>query len=241
MPSTEPPLAWPPAQGIVTLTREHLEEGLIRRLASARPGAARCLADAELDASIASLLAEYCPQCDIWVFAYGSLIWNPLFRYAERHPVRLDGYHRRFCLWSMTGRGTPDAPGLVLGLDRGGRCKGLAYRISRGDAAEELRLLWRREMVVGSYSPRWVDLVDARSRRIRGIAFIVNRSHPHYAGRLSTERIAQVMSAARGVIGANAEYLRKTVHGLAEHGIHDPHLAELHARLFGADAERDQR
>jgi len=220
------------------LTREHLEQGLIRRLVSNRPGGARCLTDEELDASIAALLADYCPQCDIWVFAYGSLISNPLFPFDERRPALLHGYHRRFCLWSMTGRGTPERPGLVLGLDRGGRCRGLAYRIPRRAAAEELRLLWRREMVVGSYTPRWVELEAGHRDKVRGIAFIVNRAHPHYAGRLATESIAEIMAAAKGVIGANADYLRDTVAGLAEHGIRDTHLGELHSRVFGSEPAR---
>ena len=222
----------------MSLTRQHLESGYIRRIFAARPDGPRCLTDEEHRASIATLLADHCPECDIWVFGYGSLIWNPLFQFAERRIATLHGFHRRFCLWSLTGRGTPENPGLVLGLDRGGRCTGVLYRIPRKAAAEELFLLWRREMVVGSYAPRWVKVRDRHGREVRAIAFIVRRDHPSYAGKLPAERVAATMSTACGAIGPCADYLAKTVEALAEHGIRDPHLTDLHDRVFGTPPPR---
>jgi cation transport protein ChaC len=218
----------------MSLTREHLESGFMRQVFAAHPASGRCLTDEEHAASIAQLLDSYCPKCDIWVFGYGSLVWNPLFHHAERRCATLRGYHRRFCLWSIASRGTPECPGLVLGLDRGGACKGMVFRIPRARANEELRLLWRREMVIGSYEPRWITVRDRSGREIRAIAFVVQREHPAYAGRLPSKRVARTMSIARGELGPSSEYLRKTVEALAEHGIHDAHLFDVHRRVFGA-------
>jgi cation transport protein ChaC len=221
----------------MSLTREDLENGLMRRLFSECQGSIRCLSDEELDASIRCTLGGHAPGEDVWVFGYGSLIWNPLFHHLERRTATLRGYHRRFCLWSVMGRGTPDNPGLVLGLDRGGVCRGVAYRIGAAHAAEELRLLWRREMVVGSYCPRWLK-VETPQRgahgptEVRALAFVVNREHANYAGRLSDECVARSLATARGHIGASAEYLARTFEGLAAHGIHDRHLAGLMNRVL---------
>lgn len=222
----------------MALTREHLESGYIRKVFSARPGGPRCLSDDEHRSSIERLLADHCPECDIWVFGYGSLVWNPLFHFEERRAATLRGYHRRFCLWSTLGRGTPDNPGLVLGLERGGLCRGVVFRIPRSRAGEELLLLWRREMVVGSYHPRWMTVRDSAGRDIRAIAFVVRRDHPTYAGRLPVDRVASAMATAAGAIGPCADYLQRTVEGLAEHGIRDTHLIEVHRRVFGTSPPR---
>jgi cation transport protein ChaC len=228
----------------MSLTREDLENGLMQRLFSECQGGPRCLSDEELDASIRCVLAAHAPGEDIWVFGYGSLVWNPLFHFLERRTATLHGYHRRFCLWSVMGRGTPENPGLVLGLDRGGVCRGVAYRIAAHHAVEELRLLWRREMVVGSYCPRWLKVDSTRhgagSKRredIRALAFVVNREHANYAGRLTDERVATALATAQGHIGASSDYLLKTFEALAAHGIHDRHLAGLRDRILAVQAE----
>ncbi len=114
------------------------------------------LTDEQLSDSLTAMLKARPKGAGWWVFAYGSLLWNPLFPFAEARPAILRGLHRRFCLRSLASRGTPDQPGLVLGLDRGGACTGVAYRLPAPVAMDELHLLWRREMVVGAYRPRWV-------------------------------------------------------------------------------------
>ena len=136
----------PKRRGIVppgmSLTREDLENGRMRQLLAASGHGPRPLTDEELDASIRCVLAGVRTGEDVWIFAYGSLLWNPLLEHDERRPATLRGFHRRFCLWSRMGRGTPDQPGLVLGLDLGGSCHGLAYRLpaaqARGRAAPAL-------------------------------------------------------------------------------------------------------
>lgn len=218
----------------MSLTREDLENGLPRRLWSECAHGPRVLSDSELEASIGCVLSGARTGDDVWVFGYGSLMWNPLFHYVERRPAALRGFHRRFCLWSIAGRGTPERPGLVLGLDLGGQCCGLAYRLSAAHAVAELKLLWQREMVVGSYAPRWVR-IEARpcagsnghTEELRALVFVVNRNHPNYAGRLARETVVASLATARGRIGTAAEYLFNTADALAAHGLRDTHLETL--------------
>ena len=231
----------------MSLTREDLENGRMRRLWSECENGPRPLSDEELDASIGSVLSGACPESDIWVFAYGSLIWNPLFHYDERRPATLRGFHRRFCLWSVMGRGSPERPGLVLGLDRGGACCGLAYRLPAGKAANELRLLWRREMVVGSYVPRWARVETAPGdgdrrcvEELRALVFMVNHNHPNYAGRLAFDAVAHALASAQGHLGSSADYLFHTVDALAAHGLRDAYLERLRNRVRSQHAERDE-
>jgi cation transport protein ChaC len=126
----------------------------------------------------------------------------------------------------MGSRGTVKVPGLVLGLDRGGSCHGVAYRLPARCARAELALLWRREMVVGSYKPRWLQ-VHSSGHSLTALAFVVNRAHPQYAGRLSPQKQAKVLAAAQGVFGSSADYLERARVALVTHGIVDPYLERL--------------
>ncbi|MCK7491255.1 MAG: gamma-glutamylcyclotransferase [Comamonadaceae bacterium] len=114
------------------------------------------LSEAALEASLQQALAQRPAGPDVWLFGYGSLVWNPFIRFLERRPGTVRGYHRRFCLWSRINRGTPEQPGLALGLEPGGACRGVVFRMDDDVAEDELRILWRREMMLGSYVPRWV-------------------------------------------------------------------------------------
>jgi glutathione-specific gamma-glutamylcyclotransferase len=220
----------------MTLTRADLEADRLRKLfREANPGV-QVLTDAELEASVGGLLDQHSQGTDAWLFGYGSLIWNPIVHHEERRVARLHGYHRRFCLWSHVGRGSLQKPGLVLGLDAGGSCHGVAFRIAARHIADELRLLWRREMVLGSYCPRWVT-VDAGGETLRAIAFIVNRTHSSYAGRLPLETVVRTMVSARGYLGTPTEYLFETVRGLIEHGVRDPYLLEIRKRVLALHPE----
>jgi len=225
------------------LTRLDLENDILRRALEQGPLAAQVLSQAALESSLQATLASPHRQPDVWLFAYGSLVWNPVLDYEDRCVVSVHGYHRSFCLWSRVNRGTPEAPGLVLGLDRGGRCTGVAYRIPRALAEGELRLLWRREMLLGSYSPRWVHATRG-DEAFRALAFVVDRARSGYAGRLPIERIVAVLRRARGRIGSGVDYLRLTVDGLAAHGIRDPHLLRVDAamqRALGEDEPHASR
>src|SRR6187551_968999 len=132
----------------MTLSRRDLEQGRMREVYVQALAEGHALTDEQLSASLTATLSAKPKGAGWWVFAYGSLLWNPLFPFAEARPAILRGLHRRFCLRSLASRGTPDLPGLVLGLDRGGACTGVAYRLPAPVAMDELHLLWRREMVV---------------------------------------------------------------------------------------------
>jgi len=213
-----------------TLSRRDLEENRMRELYAAAVDPSHALSDEQLSESLTTTLAAKPKGAGWWVFAYGSLLWNPLFPVAEMRPAMLKGLHRRFCLWSLASRGTVEKPGLVLGLDRGGACCGVALRLPPMLAIDELHLLWRREMVVGSYHPRWVK-VDADGRELVALTFVVRRDHPQYAGRLPLAQEVGVLGSACGAFGSSLDYLERTRVALIAHGIVDPYLEELAARL----------
>ena len=166
------------------------------------------------------------PPGDIWVFAYGSLMWRPDFEYLEAQPATVYGYHRALCIYSEVYRGTCDAPGLVFGLDRGGVCKGIAFRIADSQADMVMRALWEREMVTGVYRPRWL-----KSRLAKGPAtiwgFIADREHAQYAGRLAEEDAVGLVLQGCGKAGPCLDYLINTLEHLDELGIHDRALRRL--------------
>lgn len=166
-----------------------------------------------------------------WVFGYGSLMWDPGFAYAERRVGLLRGYHRSFCLYSHRYRGTPEKPGLVLGLDRGGCCRGIVYRVADGDADAARAYLWEREMNPtgarqSAYHPRRVRvLTDAGT--VAAVAFVVRRDHPQYAGKLPQSRLLQCVIEGAGGRGTCYDYLANTVRHLDELGLTDGPLHEL--------------
>jgi len=215
------------------IERKHLEADAVRNAMRAAGHGAMLMPDAALDASLAATMARHPADAPVWIFGYGSLIWNPLFPFAERRVARAFGVHRGFYLWSQVNRGTPEIPGLVLGLDRGGQCGGVAYRLEPGNLEAELRLLWRREMVLGAYQPRWLE-VRTEAGPVRAIAFVVNRQHVAYCGRLDDDRIVSVALEARGHYGACADYLLDTAAALTNHGIADRYLDRLVRRLRAA-------
>jgi cation transport protein ChaC len=180
-----------------------------------------------LPQEIAALLTQRQP---IWVFAYGSLMWNPGIAHDAAEPALLHGWHRSFCVYSHRYRGTPERPGLVLGLDRGGACRGMALRIPAAAAGAAMSYLWEREMVGGVY-----DFRPVRVRSASGIvdthAFTVRRHHPGYAGRLSTEETARLILQGIGGRGHCREYLANTVRQLECLGLIDGPLHKLEERV----------
>ena len=225
------------------LRRLDLENNVLRRALERTPLATKLLSEEALEATLQEALASPHRRGDVWLFAYGSLVWNPVLDFDDRVVATVHGYHRSFCLWSRINRGTPERPGLVLGLDRGGRCPGVAYRIPERLAEGELRLLWRREMLLGSYSPRWVHTTRA-GEPFRALAFVVNRQASGYAGRLPPERIVETLRHGNGKLGNGIDYLRQTVDGLAAAGIRDPHLLRLDAlarRTLGEELPQSTR
>jgi glutathione-specific gamma-glutamylcyclotransferase len=189
------------------------------------------LSAAALEASQADALRAWNGHDPVWVFAYASLIWQPELLYEQRIAARVHGYHRRLCLWSVEYRGTPARPGLVAGLDRGGSCYGVAYRISGPAVADEFATLWRREMSLGQYEARWLECrrLDTGTP-IRALAFVIRRDAPNYCGRIGETELVDVLLSAAGARGTNLDYLEQTVAALRVEGLADPHLERLAAR-----------
>ncbi|GAB4153101.1 MAG: gamma-glutamylcyclotransferase [Sphingomonadales bacterium] len=163
---------------------------------------------------------------DLWIFAYGSLMWRPDMAVAEARPALLYGWHRDFCLTSVVHRGTPDRPGLVLGLAPGGSCRGLALRVAPSDADATLRRLDARELVTGVYIPKMLPL-DTAQGRIHARAYVCDRRHPQFIGRIDLATQARIIVAAAGQGGPNLDYLTQTLDALAGLGIHDRRLLAL--------------
>jgi glutathione-specific gamma-glutamylcyclotransferase len=168
---------------------------------------------------------------DLWVFGYGSLMWRPGFPFVERRYGFIHGYHRSLCVLSHVHRGTPERPGLVLGLDRGGRCHGVAFRIAAGEVAETVHYLREREQVTGVYRERQLPVRLDDARRVIALAYVVDRAHPQYAGRLPRDELLRLVRQGEGVSGPNAEYVRSTYEHLQAMGVVDPILADLTGSL----------
>jgi len=187
------------------------------------------LSEADYEAAVRSMLADHPSTRDIWVFAYGSLIWKPACDFVEQRIGIARGWHRSFCLgWDMRFRGSRRAPGLMLSLDRGGQCKGVAYRLPPEAVQPNLDRLVRRELRVKptAHSPRWI-MIDAGDRQLRAIAFVIDRKGGRYVRGLSLEEIADALAVAAGHWGSMAEYLHSTVKHLEALGIHDRRLWRL--------------
>jgi len=168
----------------------------------------------------------------LWIFGYGSLMWDPGFAYVEREPALLHGYHRAFCIYSHRYRGTPEAPGLVLGLQPGGSCRGIAYRVAAGKKREVFAYLGEREMSGNVYEQRPVPVeLLRRNRRVHAYAHIVKCGHPQHTGELPLARTAALIAQGHGSRGPCVEYLVNTVRHLDELGIKDGPMHELLRRV----------
>jgi glutathione-specific gamma-glutamylcyclotransferase len=168
-------------------------------------------------------------DADIWIFGYGSLMWRPGFPYEEAAHATLCGGHRALCIYSHVHRGTPQHPGLVLGLDAGGTCEGIAFRVSARQRHGVLAYLRRREQVTNVYKPvlRWVSIGLPERRMVKALCYMVNRNHHQYAGRLPPTRQAQLVRRSKGKSGKNTDYVLNTVRHLRECGVLDARLERL--------------
>ena len=193
------------------------------------PSAAMALKPTELLASLRNALDPWQPGTPFWIFAYGSLMWNPKFTHDACHVATIRGYHRSFRLWSRINRGTPENPGLVLTLERGGSCRGLVYRIEPDLVQEQMNLIWKREMNYDSYRPRWLNCAVG-GETLKALCFTVNRRCSGYTGEIPEEVMVEAIASASGRYGPAYEYLFKTTETLNRHGIRDTrveHLANL--------------
>lgn len=170
------------------------------------------------------------PDQDIWVFGYASLVWRPEFEAAEQRIARVYGYHRCLHMWSRVNRGTPERPGLVFALMRGGSCTGMALRLPHAQVEAQMPALWAREMPNPVYDPKWLWCQTPRGP-VRALAFTLSERSPNHTGTLSDEHYREIFSQAQGRYGSTLDYARQTLHGLRACGIEDRALARLLSRF----------
>lgn len=194
----------------------------------------RYLSDAEKQQSMLTALQHRQAHEDIWIYGYGSLIWNPEFEFEEQRLGTLRGYHRSLCLWSRVNRGTPERPGLVFGLDRGGSCKGMAFRVAAQNVPEMFPALWKREMSTGAYLPRWLRC-DTDQGTIQALAFVIDRSNIGYLRQPADEQAVSIIEGAAGRYGHCVDYVVQTYQALQNAGIHDARLHSLTRLLLKND------
>ena len=212
----------------IPLTRENILSGRIHELIEDNDDNVQIISNEDRRQSLKSMLENKPVSQSVWLFAYGSLIWNPTINYTERRRMIISGYHRKFCLKTYLGRGSKETPGLMLGLDHGGSCKGIGYTISPKNAFQELEVIWRREMVTASYVPKWLS-ARIGDQKIKALGFVVNRKLDRYVNLLEDSEVAKLIYNAAGFLGTCSEYLEKTAKHLDESGIPDKYLTRIQA------------
>ena len=237
-PTDNNPLGKPQSSTPVGISRGKLERGDVMHLARARDGdKTAIISEAELLASRRAFVPDDYQGDDIWVFGYGSLIWNPIVKHEETKMAIIYGHHRRFCMWTTIGRGSPDCPGLVLGLDKGGATKGMIFRIKAEQAVQEIDILWRREMMADSYQPIWVRAHTDKGT-VPALTFAMRRNRPIFAPPMPLAQTAHIIAKAVGFVGPCRDYLENTNNALMSVGIYDKQMMKL-AKLIAQQSDGD--
>lgn len=215
------------------LTREALRSGTYLEHFDPLPEEVRW-SEARMQRSLHEILETRPVDGEIWVFGYGSLIWNPLLNFEERCWGRLDGWHRSFCIRSLTGRGSADTPGRTLAVQAGGSTQGVAFRLAESTLDDDLSCLWTRETVTGVYAPIWAPVALEDGRAISAILFTATLDHPFHEADATVETIAPLIAKAAGPLGTNADYVLKLHASLRDKGVVDPYVDALAAALLPA-------
>ncbi|MGM9488297.1 gamma-glutamylcyclotransferase [Ideonella sp. YS5] len=232
-----PCLDLPMTAGDYEGTRRRLAEGsLLEAWRANPPPGVRLRSDGELESTRAEALRHHAPGDDLHVFGYGSLMWNPAMDAADVRRGCLHGWHRRFCLRLLIGRGCAEAPGVMLALDRGGACQGVLFRIAADKVEVESRLLWRREMLAGSYNARWVR-VRAGGASLAALTFVANRGIDRYIGQQPMPTVVDLIRTGRGQLGSSREYFDATLLALERLGVRDRGIDRLRRAVLLADRQ----
>ena len=184
---------------------------------------------------------ENLPRGDLWVFGYGSLMWSPGFRPAEQRIGLVRGYHRAMCILSSRYRGTPEKPGLVMGLCRGGSCWGIAFRVPAARVRRVLGALWKREMLNNVYVPTMLQVTAGPKRRIRALAFVADATHRQFVHELDLHGRARLVAQGIGERGHCMDYIRNTLEHMLALGVNDPHLARILDAAAGLAAGKQDK
>ncbi len=219
-----------PGQSLLRLTPEMFAMWEVRARAAGLPASWR-LPDEVIEQSRLALLGDHPDGDDLWIYSYGSLMWDPGFHFAEVRLADVEGYQRRFTLRIDLGRGSREHPALMLSLEQqAGSCRGLAFRIAADAVHAESAILWRREMLRGGYCPALVPMTTPQGP-ITALAFVSNTAHPSYVGELPLHETAATIATGKGVLGTNRDYLVQLAAQLQALGIDDPYVAQLHAEI----------
>ena len=207
--------------GTIKLTSKNISEGLLKKTILKSLKNQRVLGDDELLSIRRKLIPDEGTNRSIYIFAYGSLLWNPTFKYELQIAAKIYGYHRSFCMKTRLGRGSVKNPGLMLGLDYGGSCHGSVYKLHKKNEVREIDLLFKREMVTGTYIPKLLKAELLSKKKVDCLTFVINRENENYIPDLSLEEISKIISKAHGFFGSCEEYLNYTITSLSELKIKD--------------------
>lgn len=212
------------------LDRQSLSSGAFLEAFKDTPGI-EWWSEARIDASMRQVLAAREQGESVWLFAYGSLIWNPVFEFEESQLATLDGWQRSFCIRLVLARGSLEQPGRMLALEPGRQTSGVALRLREKELHQELRIVWMREMVGGVYTPQWSPITLEDGSHARAIIFTANRNNPLYEEEASPDAIAPLIAVAKGSLGSNRDYVLQLDQALRQHGISDHYVNALVQRL----------
>lgn len=210
------------------VTRESLLNGEIERLVQHGRNGQRAMSDEERCELVQNTLDNLGEDSELWVFGYGSLIWNPAIDFEEQRRCCIKGYQKKFCFWTTLSRGCEEQPGLMIGLVEGHECNGVAYRIDSEKAASELDILFRREMGSFVYKPTWVEARCSQTNTsFNALTFVVDSANDRYVEDLTQADMVSTIATARGPLGRNCDYLFQLSDKLCELGFEDPELQTL--------------
>lgn len=217
--------------GRIKLTKKNINDGYIREYIDRMQGSDRVLSDEELIQERNKILPQSILKHDLYVFAYGSLLWNPTINFEQQIIGKIFGFHRSFCMLTKLGRGSYENPGLMLGLDRGGSCKGILFKLKKKNALKNIDILFKREMVTKAYVPKLLNAYLKNRKKVRAITFTVDKKHKnYYKERCYFEKI-KLITKASGFLGSCLEYLKNTSESLDELNISDKEIKNLMNKL----------
>ncbi len=213
------------------ITRETLLNGEIERLVGDDQNSIERMS-ADERATLVEQTLQDLADSELWIFGYGSLIWNPALNYEEQRRCSIKGFQKKFCFWTTLSRGTVECPGLMMGLLEGGSCNGLAFRIDVSNAASELDVLFRREMSHYIYKPTWIDARCVETQKtFKTLTFVVDKENYRFVDNLSIDDIVRTLATAQGPLGRNCDYLFQLSDKMCELGFEEPELEDLVFRV----------
>ena len=218
-------------QGLVKLTKKNINEGRLGEKIKSISGSDKVLTKNELIKERRKIIPDDGIGEDIYIFGYGSLLWNPTINYEAQYLAKIYGFHRSFCMKTYLGRGSFKNPGLMLGLDKGGSCIGSAYKLNRDDAIKNIDILFKREMVTGAYKPKLLKTKLDNNKIVLSLAFTVDKKHKNYFSDKDTSVKASMISKANGFLGSCKEYFDFTLKSLEELNITDKEMRAISLHL----------